>query len=206
MIYLPTVGGSRMAFEIERIQIVNSPTGVFTRVTTVAISIPPADYRWIRSSQNSDACRWQIDGIDCNLSCRNITFEVPIRKPTLLTSLLIDLYFPINYAVDVNFMQYVPSYTGTERFGSRYDLPTPIYERPTAVTNASTRPERMGRNTRRTAPTNLPSQQLSLDPGNIQESTPTQHGPTEPEKQPPVERKPASYLRKFKNIQINEDM
>jgi hypothetical protein len=142
-------GGQRTSFEMDRAQVIATATGVFLRVTTKPSELDTRLYAPIRDSARVIGQRWQIDGIDSNLSCRNVEFVVVERRP-LRTSLLVDIYFPLTYAVDVSFTQYTPEegnfanvFTGTANIAERQTGAFPTVQstgrtrthRPVAVAN-----------------------------------------------------------------------
>lgn len=108
MIHL-NYAGLRQSFDVERTQIVAANNGVFLRVSTRPEFITPDYYAPIRESSRRVENRWQIDGVNFNLSCRNVEFAIIQRRPQLITQLIIDLYMPLNQAIDISFQQYTPS-------------------------------------------------------------------------------------------------
>jgi hypothetical protein len=157
MIHL-TYSGTRYSIDIERSQIVATASGVFLRITTRAQEIPPSMFAPIRETSRRTENRWQIDGLNFNLSCRNVEFVTVSRRP-LTTQLLVDLYFPLNQAIDISFQQYTPSdgvfnedFTGTAR----------IAERQTGVFGNPATPNARARNHRPVAVANIPREMREL--------------------------------------------
>lgn len=115
----------RKSFDIERTQIVAAPNGVFLRIITKPEELDYSFFAPIRETSRRIENRWQVDGLNCNLSCRNVEF-VTVRRRPLTTQLIIDVYWPLNQAIDISFQQYTPSegvfneeFAGTARIAER---------------------------------------------------------------------------------------
>ena len=193
---------NRISFDIERSQIITQSNGVYLRVTTTASEISTSYYSFIRESARGFERRWMIDGIDANLSCRNVQFVIVSRRPVLMTSLLVDIYFPLNSAIDISFQQYTPQ---VGNFDSTFD-PAPIADRQTAAFPTA-QVTGMNRSHRPTAPPTLPRQltqnevtALAVAPSYDAGDSIIVLDTTPPVVEIPAETPDAQFLRRFDNI------
>jgi len=102
-----TAIGPQAAYNIERVQIIAANNAVFLRV----ITRPEANS--VEGNRITRSCdRWNVDGLSFTLSRRNITYDTLSRSP-IMTSLTIDLYIPMNQAIDISFQTFTPPVEGT---------------------------------------------------------------------------------------------
>ena len=159
MIHLNYAGLRGLSLDVERSQIVAANNGVFLRITTQPNEMNPGYFGPIRESARRSENRWQMDGLNFNLSCRNVEFVTVNRRP-LTTQLVIDLYFPLGQAIDISFQQYQPS-EGT--FAEAIDPnASRIAERQTAAFPLSASPTGVNRQHRRVAVNQIPRQMREL--------------------------------------------